>query len=61
VAQRFSAAKTGLSSPAAVVAEVKLCVAKNFFSSLFSCAAEANKHEGFSPLGILRFFSFGSL
>jgi len=36
VAQRFSAAITGLFSPAALAAEVKLFVTKDFFSSLLS-------------------------
>jgi hypothetical protein len=39
VAQHFSAAITVLFSPAALAAEVKLCVAKDFVSSLLALSS----------------------
>jgi hypothetical protein len=46
VAQRFSAEITALFCIAALAAEVKMCVAREFFRSLFSCGSLApNRFE----------------
>jgi len=49
VAQRFSAAMTGLLSVAASAAEVKMQVATGFVRNLFSRAAQCQTNAAFNP------------